>query len=350
MKKSLIYIFLILALVLVGCRDNEEATLETDQNVQEDPADQASIQDQSQESEDETKATSVTIVDQTGEVEVPVNPQRVVSLDNRTFETLDDWGVKLVAAPKPLIPDTISYANDDSVEDIGNHREPNLEVIAAVDPDIVIVGQRFVRHYDEIKSLVPNATVINLNIDVSENAENPGQNLVNGFIRTTEDLGKIFEKEAEADKLIEELNSSIEAAKTAYNPEESVMSLIISGGEVRYSAPGHGRVWGPLYEILGLSHSLDVDNTSSNHMGDDISLEAIAETNPDWLLVLDRDAGTNSGDAPSAQDVLEESQTLQNTNAIQQGNIVYAPNDTYTNESIQTFIEIFNTLAENFAN
>lgn len=28
-------------------------------------------------------------------------------------------GVKLVAAPKPLIPDTISYANDDSVEDIG---------------------------------------------------------------------------------------------------------------------------------------------------------------------------------------------------------------------------------------
>lgn len=106
---------------------------------------------------------------------------------------------------------------------------------------------------------------------------------------------------------------------------------------------------GSLYEILGLSHS-DVDNTSSNHMGDDISLEAIAETNPNWLLVLDRDAGTNSGDAPSAQDVLEESQTLQNTNAIQQGNIVYAPNDTYTNESIQTFIEIFNTLAENFAN
>lgn len=49
MRKSLIYIFLILALVLVGCSSNEEATLETDQNVQEDPSNQASSQDQSQE-------------------------------------------------------------------------------------------------------------------------------------------------------------------------------------------------------------------------------------------------------------------------------------------------------------
>ena len=41
---------------------------------------------------------------------------------------------------------------DESVLDIGNHREPNLEIIAAVEPELVIVGQRFATFYEEIKA------------------------------------------------------------------------------------------------------------------------------------------------------------------------------------------------------
>ncbi len=46
-------------------------------------------------------------------------------------------------------------------------------------------------------------------------------------------------------------------------------------------------------------------------------LEAIAQTNPDWIFVLDRDAAT-SGAAKStpAKDVISKSPALQNTTAV----------------------------------
>ena len=60
------------------------------------------------------------------------------------------------------------------------------------------------------------------------------------------------------------------------------------------------------------------------------------------ILVIDRDAATSStSDAVPAQDVIDNSPALQNTNAVSQAKIIYAPDDTYTNESIQTYLELF---------
>ena len=289
-------------------------------------------------------SSTVEITDVHGKVTVPVNPERVVALDNRTFDTLVEWGVKLAAAPKGVMPADCPYVADESVQDIGNHREPNLEVIAAANPDLVIVGQRFASFYEEIKTLVPNAAVIDLNFDVSENAASQADNFVNGFIDTTTALGKIFNKNDEAKKLTDDFQKAIADVKAAYNGTSTIMSVIVSGGNIGYSAPGAGRVWGPMYEIFGWVSSLEVMNTTSDHQGDEINVEAIAQSNPDWFFVLDRDAGV-SGESVPAQDIIDDSPALQNTTAIREGNIVYAPNDTYTNESIQTYIELFGDLA-----
>lgn len=302
----------------------------------------------SQETSETKTATTVEITDAHGTVTVPVDPQRVISLDNRTYDTLDEWGVKLVAAPKSVMPADSPYVLDDSVQDIGDHREPNLEIIAAADPDLVIVGQRFASYYDEIVALVPNAAVIDLTFDVSETAENAGENFVNGFVDTTTSLGKIFEKETEAEALVDKFELSIANVKSAYNGTDTIMSVVVSGGNIGYSAPGAGRVWGPMYEIFGWVPSLEVDKTSSDHQGDEINVEAIAQSNPDWILVLDRDAAVSGTDAVPAKDVIDNSPALQNTTAIVEGNVVYAPNDTYTNESIQTYIELFNNIATAF--
>ena len=60
-----------------------------------------------------------------GTVTVPINPKNVVSLDNRTFET---WKIGYrLAVPKAVMPTDLSYVADESVLDIGNHREPNLK-------------------------------------------------------------------------------------------------------------------------------------------------------------------------------------------------------------------------------
>ena len=291
-------------------------------------------------------ASTVEITDIHGVVTVPVNPKNVVALDNRTFETLVDWGIELAAAPKPVMPADLPYVADESVLDIGNHREPNLEIIAAVDPELVIVGQRFASFYEDIKKIVPNAAVINLNFDVSEAVDTPGANLVNGLKDSTVALGKIFDKNAEAEKLIADFDKAIEDAKSAYNGTDTVMSVVVSGGNIGFSAPKSGRVWGPMYEIFGWVPALEVGGTTSDHQGDEISVEAIAQSNPGWIFVLDRDAATSAAaDSVPAQDVIDNSPALQNTTAVSEGKIVYAPSDAYTNESIQTYLELFGNLA-----
>ncbi|WP_339182172.1 siderophore ABC transporter substrate-binding protein [Paenibacillus sp. FSL H8-0317] len=327
-----------LTLVLAACSSNEPATTDT-ANTEAATSDAATT----------ATATTVEITDAHGTVTVPVNPTKVVALDNRTFETLSTWGVKLAAAPKDVMPADSPYVADESVQNIGNHREPNLELLASIQPDLVIVGQRFAGFYEDIKKLVPNAAVIDLNIELEETAA-PGENFVNGLKDATTNLGKIFEKQEEATQLIADFDKAIEEAKAAYNGEDKIMSVVVSGGNIGFSAPLTGRVWGPLYDIFGWVPALEVDKSSSDHQGDDISVEAIAQSNPDWIFVLDRDAAVSAEEgAVPAQDVIDNSPALQNTTAITQKQIVYAPNDTYTNESIETFLELINNLTKALA-
>ena len=110
----------------------------------------------------EPAAAFVTIEDNTGTHEIPTPPASVVALDNRTFQTLSDWGVELSAAAVALMPETVSYVKDDAIVDIGLHSEPNLELIVAAEPDVVVIGQRFTQYYDDIAALVPEATLIEL--------------------------------------------------------------------------------------------------------------------------------------------------------------------------------------------
>ncbi|QDQ01461.1 siderophore ABC transporter substrate-binding protein [Lysinibacillus fusiformis] len=342
MKKSmflkLVGIMAVLTLMLVACSDSSNKT------------NQESKPNENNGSEEVAVPTTVEITDIHGTVTVPVNPKNVVALDNRTFETLEDWEIELVAVPKDVMPADSSYVKDESVQNIGNHREPNLEIIAAADPELVIVGQRFADYYEDIKKLVPNATVIDLSFDVSGEAGAPGESFVNGFKDTTIALGQIFDKNEEAKQLVADFDKSIEDAKSAYNGTDTVMSVIVSGGNIGFSAPHSGRVWGPMYEIFGWVSALEVDGSSSDHQGDEVSVEAIAQSNPDWLFVLDRDAATSdAATSAPAQDVIDNSPALQNTTAVSKGQTIYAPADTYTNESIQTYIELFENLANTLA-
>ncbi len=346
MRKSKLFVLIsvitIFALMATACSKSSNVVNQPDLNKE------AVIDESNNEQGD--KVTTVEITDVHGTVAVPVNPKNVVALDNRTFETLSDWGIKLAAVPKGVMSPDSAYVADESVLDIGNHREPNLEIIAAVEPDLVIIGQRFADFYEDIKALVPKAAVIDLNFDVSEAAATPGENLVNGLKNSTLALGKIFGKNDEAEALVAEFDKAIEDVKSSYNGRDTIMSVIVSGGNIGFSAPSSGRVWGPMYEIFGWVPSLDIKSATSDHQGDEISVEAIAQSNPDWIFVLDRDAAVSStSDAVPAQDVIDNSPALQNTKAVIEKNIVYAPADTYTNESIQTYLELFQDLAEALA-
>src|SRR3954452_15646548 len=71
------------------------------------------------------EATSVTVEDNNGAQTIDLPLTSVVATDNRTFETLNSWGIELTAAAVSLMPSTNSYTEDSSILDLGSHREPN---------------------------------------------------------------------------------------------------------------------------------------------------------------------------------------------------------------------------------
>ncbi len=292
---------------------------------------------------EETAAASdaVTIEDNTGSHEIATPPASVVALDNRTFQTLSDWGVELSAGAVALMPDTVSYLDDESIVDIGLHSEPDLEAIVAVEPDLIISGQRFTQHNDAIAELVPDATIIDLE-------PREGEPFDEELKRQTTALGEIFGKQSEAQALVDAFDAAVERAKAAYDDADTVMAVNTSGGEIGYLAPTVGRSLGPIYDILGLTPALEVDDASDDHQGDDISVEAIASSNPDWLLVLDRDAvfAAETPDYVQASEILESSEALAGVTAVADDQIVYMPTDTYLNEGIQTYTTFLEDLAD----
>ena len=289
-----------------------------------------------------TQASSVSIEANDGTVDIKLPVTRAASLDNRTFEVLAQWNVPLVAAPKKLIPSTITAYNGDDIADVGMHRDPNLEALVAAEPDLIISGQRFSKYDAQIKELAPDVPLINLE-------PREGQPFDQELIREVTDLGEIFGKQDEAKKLVDDFNASIERAKKAYDGSSSVMAVDVSGGNIGYVAPSKGRTWGPVFDILGLKPALEVEGSTDSHTGDDISVEAIAEANPAWIFVLDRDAAiTKDGSNTPAETVISGNAVLSGVTALQKNQVVYAPNDTYTNESIITYTKIFNSIADSF--
>ena len=188
---------------------------------------------------------------------------------------------------------------------------------------------------------------MDLNWNVTDKDGKAGENLANGLKTSTLTLGKIFDKNEEAEKLCADFDKAIENAKAAYNKEDKVMAVVVSGGKIGFAAPGSGRVWGPMYQIFGWTPALEIQNASTDHKGDDVSVEAIADSNPDIIMVLDRDAAVQSGkESTPALDVIKGSEALKNVKAVVNDKIIIAPADTYTNESIQTYIKLFNDIAE----
>ncbi len=287
-------------------------------------------------------AATVTVEDNHGTQTVTAPPTSVVATDNRVFQTLEEWGVKLAAAPVPLIPANLGYKTDSSIVDLGSHGEPNLEAVVAAEPDLIVNGQRFAQFYNDLSGLVPNAAIVEL--DPRE-----GQPFDAELKRQTTVLGEIFVQQEAAAALVADFDASIARVKAAYDPAQKVMAVITSGGEINYAAPGAGRTLGPVFDILGLTPALSVDG-STDHQGDDISVEAIADSNPDWILVMDRDAGIGGSEADSnykpADELLANSAALQNVTAVKQQQIVYMPQYTYVNEGIQTYTTFFNALAD----
>jgi len=259
-----------------------------------------------------TFAKEITIPTARGEVTLAESPAKIAVYDTGSLDTLQALGVKVDGAADvgkilPYLKPTL-----DSAKNVGTIFEPNLEALNELKPDLIIVGTRTAKKFDDVSA-------IGQTIDLTDN----GNKLIESGLQRIESFGKLFNKQTEADKLKTEIDTLFKQTKEAVKGKGNSLIILVNGGKI--SAFGKGYRLSFIHEDLGVPMA-DANINGSGH-GQPISFEFIEKTNPDWLFVLDRLSAIGQ-EGKSAKEVLDN-ELIHHTNAWKNGNIVYLSSASY---------------------
>jgi iron complex transport system substrate-binding protein len=221
------------------------------------------------------------------------------------LDSLDTLGVPVAGLPKQNVPEFLAEYRDARYADVGTLFEANLEAVNAADPDLILVAGRSAELKDD---LTPIAPTLDLTTDSSR--------LMADYERNARTLGTVFGKEAEVEKRLGELNTSITETKGLAADAGRGLIVLTSGTEA--TAYGPGSRFGIIHDVLGVPPAIP-DVEAATH-GEAISFELIAQTNPDRMFVVDRDAAT--GNPANAQQVLNN-ELVTGTAAWRNGDVTY---------------------------
>lgn len=252
----------------------------------------------------------VTVETAQGPVTLPEAPAKVAVLDLGVADTMMALGVTPAAVPDKLYLDHLQPLAEQAAP-IGTLQEPNLEKLAAVAPDLIVVANRSAVKKDAVAQVAP---AIDMTVD--------GAGLIGDAKARLTALAALFGKEAEGEALTASLDEKLAALTEAGRDKGTALVVLTNGPKM--SAYGAGSRFGWIYDVTGLPQAGQPLDAEASH-GDAISHEFIAQTNPDWLFVLDRGAAIGA-DEPSAQATLDNALVHQ-TDAWKNGHIVYLPAD-----------------------
>ena len=253
----------------------------------------------------------VTIDTARGEVTVPTNPTTVVVFEHGILDTIDalGFGDAVAVVPHHVLPSYLSSYTGTTTNG-GTLFEPDFEAVNAADPDLIIVGGRSAATYDQMAEIAPT---IDLTFDWGSDA------FVESFERNTRAIGAIFGEVDKAEAAIDAVNG--QAADIASKAADAGNGLVVltSGGQLSAYGPAPEGRYDFIYNTLGLGPATD-QGTIDSH-GDSISFEFLAQTDPAWLVVIDRDAAIGA-EGESAQQLLNND-LVNGTTAATSGRIAY---------------------------
>lgn len=255
-------------------------------------------------------AAEVRIDTAQGAVSLPEAPAKVAVLDLGAADTMMALGVTPRAVPDKLYIDHLQPLAHGAAP-VGTLQEPNLEKLAEVGPDLIVVANRSAVKRDAVAQVAP---AIDMTVD--------GARLIDDARARLSAFATLFGKQAEGEALLATLDGKLAAVRAAGKDKGRALVVLTNGPKM--SAYGEGSRFGWLYDVTGLPQVGVALDASANH-GDAISHEFIAQANPDWLFVLDRGAAIGA-DEPSAQATLDN-ELVRRTNAWRNGNVVYLPAD-----------------------
>ncbi|EJF97957.1 hypothetical protein MEI_01052 [Bartonella vinsonii subsp. arupensis Pm136co] len=250
---------------------------------------------------------NITINHVSGTTSIPISPKKVVVFDLATLDNMNHLGIKAIAGvPEGKKPVYLQQFDGAEYEKIGSLFEPDYEKIATLKPDLIVISSRTQAKYKDLSKIAPT-------IDLTVGNENSLEDIK----RNVSILGKIFGKEKEAEKEIAKLDEALAEVRKNTQGKGAALILMTSGGKI--SALGPKSRFDIFHSSFGIAPATD-KLTVQKH-GQLISPEFILETNPDWLLVIDRDAAIGREGQSAAQ--LLDNELVQRTKAGKQNQIIY---------------------------
>lgn len=219
-----------------------------------------------------------------GTTEIPAEPERVVVLDTGELDSALSLGVTPVGAVTTDVSEEfLSYLAEDAegVEVVGTIAEPNLEEIAALEPDLILSNS--VRHediYDQLAQIAPTVFAADLGDTWKEN-----------FRLAAEALGR----EEEAEELLEDYEGqAAELGEAIGDPAETTVSpLRFVGGPIRAYQPES--FIGTVLADIGLDHVDLPEGEIPTFV--ELGAEEITQADADVILYSSYGTADESGEA-----------------------------------------------------
>jgi iron complex transport system substrate-binding protein len=258
-------LFLVVAL-FAGCTPKEDAAIEVTPTEAVSEESEAVIE----ESVKEATVYPLTFIDGADrEVVLEKEPMRIVSLAPSVTETLFAIGAgdKLVGRTDYcLYPEQTA-----EVASVGTLREPSIETIASLNPDVVIAATHFKEEVlTQLESL--NITVIMLT----------AQESFDGVYETTLNAGIITNHQADAQVVIDEMQAEVVAiTEVLAGTTAKSVYYVVGYGESDYTATGDTFI----HDMLTMAGG---ENVASDGESWVYSLEKLLEHNPEVILVSDK--------------------------------------------------------------
>ena len=269
------------------------------------------------------------------DVEVPFDPQRIAILELASLDILDELGVgdRVVGTASTSLDYLQSYVTNESIANLGNIKEADMEAVMACEPDIIFIGGRLSKSYDALCEIAP---VVFLATDAEK-----------GVVESTREnamtIASIFGLEDHVEALMADFDSRIDALKAFAEGKTAIVGMTTSGSFNVLGNDGRCSIIGKEigFENIGVDANID----TSTH-GNEASFEFIVDKNPDYIFAMDRDAAIGTDGAQLAQEILEN-ELVKSTDAYKNGHVVYLahPNVWYTAEGgIQALSEMLSDL------
>ncbi|MDR2327904.1 MAG: siderophore ABC transporter substrate-binding protein [Acidovorax sp.] len=253
------------------------------------------------------QAADVTVKDSRGEVSLPLQPKTVVVYDLGALDIIQSLGGAVHGVPNQALPPLLAaYKDQTKYPHIGSLFEPDYEKLKALKPDLIIAGNRTLPKIAELSKFAPV-----LDVTVGD-----GDQLTQIY-RNIRAISTIYGVPQKGEAEIKTIESEIAAVKAKAQQQGSGLMLMTNGGKM--SVYGPGSRFDMLYTVFGVQPVKDKIEVSKH--GQAVSFEYLLKTNPDWLLVLDRDAAIGREGA-SARKLLDN-KLVHATKAWRNQHIIY---------------------------